>query len=278
MTLTTAQGHLTDEALLLLSANELGRRTTLRLSTHLQQCASCQMRQQQLSEIEDVLDSTQPAHERSADDAARARLQASLLAAPTRPSHGRTWPLRILQPAGLLRIAAVLALCVVAATFRQASRPLQDLMSAYEKTGPKPDRALTPGSARLLSAADVCRQDNDDLDPRLSLEKQHAVFHAYRMNERASRAYQVDYLINPQLGGDDSLANLWPEPYHATVWNATAKDALETRLRGLVCSGQLDLQSAQRELADDWIAAYKKYFRTARPVSTVAAVSARDVR
>ena len=41
---------------------------------------------------------------------------------------------------------------------------------------------------------------------------------------------------------------------------------LEERLHTLVCSGQVDLATAQRELATDWIGAYKKYFHTARPL------------
>ncbi len=149
----------------------------------------------------------------------------------------------------------------------QSQRP-----KAYEDTGPEPDHALTPGSALPLSVAEVCQRTDDDLDPPVPPAQQHAVFRAYRMSERASKAYQVDYLINPQVGGDNTLRNLWPEPYHATVWNATAKDALETRLHGMVCRGQLDLSTAQRELASDWIAAYKKYFHTPRPVQTVAVI------
>jgi hypothetical protein len=34
---------------------------------------------------------------------------------------------------------------------------------------------------------------------------------------------------------------------------------LEDRLHALVISGKLDLKTAQREIATDWIAAYKKY-------------------
>jgi hypothetical protein len=75
----------------------------------------------------------------------------------------------------------------------------------------------------------------------------------------------VDYLITPELGGVDSIRNLWPQPY-STVWNAHVKDMLEERLHALVCSGQVDLATAQREIATDWIGAYKKYFHTARPL------------
>jgi hypothetical protein len=42
-------------------------------------------------------------------------------------------------------------------------------------------------------------------------------------------------------------------------WNARVKDRLEDRLHALVVNGKLDLKTAQREIATDWIAAYKKY-------------------
>jgi hypothetical protein len=63
------------------------------------------------------------------------------------------------------------------------------------------------------------------------------------------------------------MRNLWPEPYSNTVWNAAVKDALEARLHELVCQGALDLHAAQRELATDWIAAYKRHFHTDRPIA-----------
>ena len=43
------------------------------------------------------------------------------------------------------------------------------------------------------------------------------------------------------------------------------KDALERKLHKLVCAGQLDLKTAQGEIASGWIEAYKKYVRTSPP-------------
>jgi hypothetical protein len=37
------------------------------------------------------------------------------------------------------------------------------------------------------------------------------------------------------------------------------KDALERKLHGLVCAGELDLKTAQQVIASNWIEAYKKY-------------------
>jgi hypothetical protein len=66
-------------------------------------------------------------------------------------------------------------------------------------------------------------------------------------------------------------------------WNSYVKDALERKLHKLACAGQLDLKTAQCEIASDWIEAYKKYVRASPPASTVqetaaaAATTARDV-
>ena len=47
------------------------------------------------------------------------------------------------------------------------------------------------------------------------------------------------------------------------------KDALERKLHKLVCAGQLDLKTAQREIASNWIEAYKKYVNETPPAARV---------
>jgi hypothetical protein len=42
-------------------------------------------------------------------------------------------------------------------------------------------------------------------------------------------------------------------------WNAHIKDKLGNKLYDDVCAGQLDLKTAQHDIATDWIAVYKKY-------------------
>jgi hypothetical protein len=72
-------------------------------------------------------------------------------------------------------------------------------------------------------------------------------------------------LISLELGGSNSVKNLWPEAYDLD-WGARVKDALENKLHTMVCSGDISLERAQHEIATDWIAAYKKYFHTQQPV------------
>src|SRR5262249_11799969 len=69
---------------------------------------------------------------------------------------------------------------------------------------------------------------------------------------------EVDHLISIEIGGSNEQKNLWPQPYSGLQWNAHVKDRLERFYRDQVCSGKILLTTAQREIADDWVAAYKK--------------------
>jgi hypothetical protein len=93
------------------------------------------------------------------------------------------------------------------------------------------------------------------------------VFREYGIVNPRPEDYEIDYLIAPGLGGAEDIHNLWPEPTSSSAWNARVKDALEERLHQLVCDGELDLPTAQRAIATDWITAYKKYLGTERYVS-----------
>ena len=128
-----------------------------------------------------------------------------------------------------------------------------------------PNPALTPGAAVLENPINLCRESmpkNKDVPSSI----RHRVFEEYGVANAPAKAYEVDYLITPALGGSDDIHNLWPHSYANTEWNAKVKDALEDRLRELVCQGKVNLFTAQREIATNWIEAYKKYFHTEHPV------------
>ena len=131
----------------------------------------------------------------------------------------------------------------------------------FEKTASadaRPRSAITPGEVRSITMAEVCQsQQAQVVVVDIPKETQNAVFAAYGMKPDSGR-FEIDYLITPDLGGADSIRNMWPQPY-STTWNARVKDQLEQRLHQLVCSGQMELPAAQRELAADWIGAYHKY-------------------
>jgi hypothetical protein len=110
----------------------------------------------------------------------------------------------------------------------------------------------------------------------VDLDVKQDVVRAYLMENVPADQYELDYLITPELGGAPDARNLWPQRYRSRVWNAYVKDQLERMLPGKVCRGEVDLVTAQHEIADDWVSAYKKYFATDVPIHLRARLSALD--
>jgi hypothetical protein len=229
------------------------------VEAHLSGCWPCRARKQELENA--ILDFCRFHRDRLdplAADAAgpRALLKARLAEAAslqaTVPAKTPAPPLHILRYG--FSLAAILAIAVL--SLRHGSPPSGVSL---------PEPSLTPGAIATVNREQVCdsAQPKNRVVPR-SLARR--VFDEYGIRSSEPRGYEVDYLITPALGGADDIRNLWPQSYSATTWNAQVKDALEDHLRDLVCSGRLDLATAQRDISSDWIAAYRKYFHTDRPI------------
>lgn len=132
--------------------------------------------------------------------------------------------------------------------------------------GALPQRNLTPGVIRAVAINEVCSMPHEDVVRQVSASIRQEVFEEYGIVNARPNDYEIDYLITPGLGGAEDIHNLWPQPFKSSTWNAYVKDALEERLHQLVCSGNLDLATAQHDISSDWIAAYKKYFHTDVPL------------
>ncbi len=115
---------------------------------------------------------------------------------------------------------------------------------------------------------DVCSMAHEEVVVDVPTSLRHEILHEYGIVDGRAADYEIDYLIAPGLGGTEDVHNLWPESYTTPTWNAHVKDNLEEHLHELVCSGKLNLSTAQNDIATDWIAAYKKYFNTDRPLSS----------
>jgi hypothetical protein len=259
--------HLSDEQILLFVEGELSKSDAASARAHLHACAACTDREDRLvASLADLVSlsleadaQTPPFHAIS-----RAQLQSKMEAHAKRP-----WLYAFF--AGSRRYAVYAGLFVIVMGMllflRQRSTPPEGLQFADVVAGGLPNPSLTPGATRQVDLADICPLGDDDLDPTVPASTQQAVFAEYGIApDSSARDYQVDYLINPQLGGTSDVRNLWPEPYTSTVWNARVKDELEDRLHEMVCARTIDLASAQRDIATDWISAYKKYFHTPKPV------------
>ena len=65
-------------------------------------------------------------------------------------------------------------------------------------------------------------------------------------------AFEVDHLIPLELGGDNTISNLWPEAAEPAP-GFHEKDKVENYLHRQVCAGAMTLVDAQRQIATDWI-------------------------
>jgi hypothetical protein len=249
--------HLTDEDLLRALDGELPRRRAKRAGAHLAACKLCQSRLRELeATIGDFVSLRGETLEPQLPSATgpRALLQARLAsAAPLAPTGWWKRFLHILPPA---RAAACICLVAFLSMFFWRHFQPQPTVAAV------PDHNLTPGATRPVGLSDVCSRAHEEVVSDVPAFLRQQVFREYGIVNPRPGDYEVDYLIAPGLGGAEDIHNLWPQPATSSGWNAHVKDALEERLHQLVCAGKLDLPTAQRAIASDWIAAYKTYLGT----------------
>jgi hypothetical protein len=130
-------------------------------------------------------------------------------------------------------------------------------LSSYAAPPIRPDPKLTPGATLAVTTADVCVPGYTKKIRNVPAKVKRQVFAEYDI-QYVPKAFEVDHLISLELGGSNSIRNLWPQSYTGS-YNAHQKDILENRLHKLACNGSLPLEEAQRAIAGDWIAAYQKY-------------------
>jgi hypothetical protein len=251
-------GHLSKQDLLLFATGELSTVKADRVRKHLTNCVACRSRKLHLEHTMRewvCLYKTALNGQVLNGNAMRTRFKARLDEAAR--STAKPWLRQFaITSTPQSKIYACCLLLVVTlgifALYRQTRIANFESETVYVEAGPLPNRRFTPGAVRPVKLSEICPAQDDDLDPEVSRSVQEVVFREYGMAETRIDDYQVDYLINPQLGGASDIHNLWPQPYGSTVWNAHVKDALEDRLHEMVCNGQIDLPSAQKAIATDW--------------------------
>ena len=107
-----------------------------------------------------------------------------------------------------------------------------------------PNLKLTPGVTRPLSKHAICATVWGADRRHVSLAMKRQVFARYGIPWSRHRAYEVDHLVPRELGGQDSVLNLWPEPWP----DAHRKDREENRLHRAVCAGAISLDAARAEM------------------------------
>jgi anti-sigma factor RsiW len=259
------ESHLSDQELLMTVDGELPARDDRRVQSHLNACWHCRTRKQ---EIEAAIGKFIRIHRRTLDmripPAAGPRALLKARIAQLAEKQHISWSHWFRAISWKLSSAMFVA-CALGAMAYFVFHPWAG-RSAEPVAVTVPNPSFTPGATVLVSSRQVCSQSNTK-NKAVPAALQRRVFYEYGIQNAAPSSYEIDYLITPALGGADDIHNIWPQSNGGTVWNAQVKDALEDHLRYLVCDGQLDLATAQREIASNWIEAYKKYFHTDSPLS-----------
>jgi hypothetical protein len=118
---------------------------------------------------------------------------------------------------------------------------------------PMPNPRLTPGAVQSSDTGAICTPGWAEAHRDVSWQTKDAVAAEYGLSSRYG--YEIDHLIPLELGGANTVANLWPEPY-GSPYGAIEKDGLEDWLHEQVCNGALALGTAQHEIATNWYAAW----------------------
>ncbi len=82
------------------------------------------------------------------------------------------------------------------------------------------------------------------------------VFARYRLPWSRRPQFKIDHLIPRELGGADSIDNLWPQSVRAKPYGADRKELLTEVLLARIAKGQITLAQAQEQIRNDWIDAF----------------------
>src|ERR1700722_5682434 len=265
--------HLNDEDLLLAIDGELSSGREEQVEEHLAACWDCRTRKQSLEKtIGNFVEARHAELDAKVQPSAglRALLKANLEQIAAEPPAKEKITVTAFRSTRVRRalVVALATAAVIVFVIGGVERIRVQNSAVYAEGPLEPRPTLTPGAVRTVNATEVCGANSEARRDALAIPAsvKEEVFREYGMSAARPQYFEIDFLITPELGGSNDIRNLWPEPYRAPVWNAHVKDQLEERLRDMVCNGEIDLATAQRDIAADWILAYKKYFHTDRPL------------
>ena len=128
-----------------------------------------------------------------------------------------------------------------------------------------PDPNCTPGAINPSITEDVLRNPHFTTkcvrDGATTAQQKNATYKWYALSKPANNTGQtqvceLDHLISLELGGADTLDNLWPQcgPSGADLHERffKRKDTVENYLAKQVKDGKMNLSDAQKGIASDW--------------------------
>ncbi len=145
---------------------------------------------------------------------------------------------------------------------RTSSPPPRTKETGCTVRGPLPDPTCTPGAVMTTDMDVVCKHPTKERR-NVSSEVHRQAFAEYGFTyPQAHGAFEVDHLIPLELGGDNVIANLWPEAAEPAP-GFHQKDKVENYLHRQVCAGAMTLVDAQRQIATDWLGVWTQIERQA---------------
>lgn len=111
---------------------------------------------------------------------------------------------------------------------------------------PLPDPKLTPGRVAKI------RQDRH----RVTEEMERQVFRIYQIPWERRAEFKIDHLIPVELGGADTIDNLWPQSLLIKPYSVKRKEYLTKQLLALIAARRMTLADAQKEIKEDWISCF----------------------
>ena len=109
-----------------------------------------------------------------------------------------------------------------------------------------PNPKLTPGR--------IARTDKDR--GGVTVEMEQKVFARYRLPWSRRPAYKIDHLVPLELGGADTIDNLWPQSLRARPYGPDRKELLTEVLLRRIAKMEMTLEEAQEQIRRDWIDAF----------------------
>ena len=130
--------------------------------------------------------------------------------------------------------------------------------SGCVSTNNLPDPACTPGAVfPKATAADICTPGYSSKVRNVPTSTKNKVYAEYGITSHEPGQYEVDHLVALELGGSNSIANLWPEPAEPRP-GFHEKDKVEDYLHAQLCDGKLSLQQVQVQIATNWVEVFNK--------------------
>ena len=131
---------------------------------------------------------------------------------------------------------------------------------------PIPDPTCTPGAVNPTVTVEILKNKphfrtcclRDQVE---SEEEKHIAYKWYGIpvpanNDGATQVCELDHLVPLEIGGGDSMENIWPQcgPDEVTLKERyfKQKDQVEFYLAAEVKAGSMDLAKAQKEIARDY--------------------------